>query len=108
MRPFNKIVLNCGVLFGLFLAALTAPAAHAQATPLPCDYRSDVLSVLDGNFSEKPVSLGLSHDGRVIEVLKSPGGTWTIIMTAPNGVSCLLIAGKYWQNVVINAQELKL
>ncbi len=60
------------------------------------------------NRSFIAVSLGLSHDGRVVEVLKSPGGTWTIIMTAPNGVSCLLIAGKYWQNVVIKAQELKL
>ena len=52
-------------------------------------------------FLGKPVSLGLSLDGRVVEVLKSPGGTWTIIMTSLNGVSCLLIAGKYWQNVVI-------
>jgi DNA-binding beta-propeller fold protein YncE len=67
-----------------------------------------VLSALDGNFSEKPVSLGLSYDGRVVEVLKSPNGTWTIIMTAPNGVSCLLMAGNHWQNVVLKAKELKL
>ena len=58
-------------------------------------------------FLGKPVSLGLSLDGRVVKVLKSPGGTWTIIMTSPNGVSCLLIAGKYWQNVVITAKDLK-
>ncbi len=108
MRPFNKIAVNCGVLFGLFLASLTAPAAHAQAIPQLCDNRSDVLSALDGNFSEKPVSLGLSHDGRVVEVLNSPGGTWTIIMTAPNGVSCLLTAGKYWRKVAIKAQDLEL
>lgn len=108
MHPFNKIILSCGVLLGLCLAALTAPPADAQATPQLCDNRSDVLSALDGNFSEKPVSLGLSLDGRVVEVLKSPGGTWTIIMTAPNGVSCLLIAGKYWQNVDVKAQDLKL
>ena len=108
MRPFNKIAVNCAVLFGLFLAGLTAPAAHAQAISRPCDNRGDVLSALDGNFSEKPVSLGLSLDGRVVEVLKSPGGTWTIIMTAPNGVSCLLIAGKHWRNVVIKVQDLKL
>ena len=29
-------------------------------------------------------------------------------MTSPNGISCLLIAGKYWQNVVIMAKDLKL
>jgi len=73
-----------------------------------CYDRPDVLSALDGNFAEKPVSLGLSLDGRVVELLKSPGGTWTIIMTAPDGVSCLVTAGKYWQNVDIKAQELKL
>ena len=54
MRPFNKIAVSCGVLFGLFLAALTAPAAHAQATPQLCDNRRDVLSALDGNSSESP------------------------------------------------------
>ena len=54
MRPFNKIAVSCGVLFGLFLAALTAPVAHVQATPQLCDNRSDVLSALDGNFSESP------------------------------------------------------
>ena len=26
-------------------------------------------------------------------------------MTSPNGVSCLLIAGKYWQNVVITQRN---
>ena len=108
MRPFNKIALNCSALFGLFLAALIAPAAHAQATPPMCYDRSEVLSALDGNFAERPVSLGLSLDGRVVELLKSPGGTWTIIMTAPDGVSCLVTAGKFWQNVDIKAQELKL
>ena len=108
MRPFNKIAVNCGILFGLLLASLNAPAANAQAIPQMCDDRAEVLSALDGNFSEKPVSLGLSLDGRVVEVLKSPGGTWTIIMTAPNGVSCLLIAGKYWHNVAVKAQDLKL
>ena len=66
-----------------------------------CDDRAEVLSALDGNFSEKPVSLGLSLDGRVVEVLKSPGGTWTIIMTAPTGGSCLLLAVQYWQNVAV-------
>ena len=50
-------------------------------------------------FLGKPVSLGLSLDGRVVEVLKSPGGTWTIIMTSPNGVSCLLIAGQDWEEL---------
>ena len=47
MRPFNKIAVSRGVLFGFFLAALTAPADHAQATPQLCDNRRDVLSALD-------------------------------------------------------------
>ena len=29
MRPFDKIAVSCKVLFSLFQAALTAPAAHA-------------------------------------------------------------------------------
>ena len=35
-------------------------------------------------------------------------GLFLAAPTAPNGVSCLLIAGKYWRNVVIKARDLKL
>ena len=44
--------------------------------------------------------MGLTSTGSMLEVLTSPaGGSWTVIMTMPNGVSCLVAAGENWESV---------
>ncbi|MFQ5763876.1 MAG: hypothetical protein ACE5GT_03015 [Rhodospirillales bacterium] len=91
--------------------ALAAWSAAAQAQPAPagiCGERAEVLTTLDGKYAEKPVSMGLASNGTVVEVLNSEDGSWTIIVTAPNGVSCLLAAGDYWQEVPDKAPETSL
>lgn len=73
---------------------LTAPAAAQMA----CAKRANILENLSGKYSEAPVAMGLANTGGVIEVLSSPeGNTWTIILTDPNGTSCLIAAGEYWE-----------
>ena len=38
--------------------------------------------------------------GNVIELLRSKdGSTWTLLMTYPNGTSCVLRAGEYWEDI---------
>ncbi len=80
----------------LVSASVVLPsAASAQAM---CAARSDLLTNLKGQFSEAPVAIGLTNTGGVVEVLASPeGDTWTIIVTDPQGTSCLMAAGAYWQ-----------
>ena len=40
--------------------------------------------------------MGLMADGRVLEVLASDNGSWTIIVTKATGESCGLASGKAW------------
>jgi hypothetical protein len=35
----------------------------------------------------------------VFEVLASPSGSFTIILTQPNGLSCVMAAGENWENL---------
>jgi len=81
-----------------FLAtALLALPAQAQAL---CGNRTDVLGKLANGYSENATAMGLSSNGGVVEVLTSPkGNTWTIIITMPNGVSCLIAAGESWESL---------
>ena len=52
-------------------------------------------------FSEAPVAIGLTREGHVMEVFSSPDGeTWTIVITLPNGTSCMIGAGKHWEILV--------
>ena len=68
-----------------------APAAEAQ---IVCGERAKVAEALKKGHAESPVSMGLSSLGAVVEVFASANGSWTIVMTRPNGMSCLLAAGE--------------
>ena len=108
MSLFQKTLLVFGIFLGLFVAHLAAPSVYAQAMAPVCDNRKDILTELGGKFDEKPVSLGLAVNGTVVEVLSSENGSWTIIMTAANGVSCLMATGEHWRELPKQKAELAL
>lgn len=84
------------------LAVLLADEASAQ---FACSNRPEVLQYLADKYQETPVSIGLSSSGGVVEVLSAPaGGSWTILITMPNGMSCMVAAGEGWQSVPQTAQ----
>ena len=43
--------------------------------------------------------MGLAANGNLLEILVSPRGTWTIIITGPNGIACGVATGENWENV---------
>jgi hypothetical protein len=46
------------------------------------------------------VAVGLSTSGSLIEILTSDnGGTWTIMVSRPNGSSCLVASGEGWEEL---------
>ena len=74
-----------------------AAAAEAQNPP-DCAPRAKLLDQLSSQYKEVPVAIGLSSSGSLVEVLTSDNGsTWTIMVSQPNGSSCLVAAGEGWQ-----------
>ena len=79
--------------------AAASPAATASGLP-PCGSRPEILKQLSSRFKEAPVALGLSRNGSVVEVLTSEDGeTWTILVSQPNGPSCLVAIGEGWEEL---------
>ena len=79
--------------------AAASPAATAGGSPL-CASRPEILKQLSDRFKEAPVALGLSKNGSVVEVLTSDDGeTSTIMVSQPNGPSCLVAAGEGWEEL---------
>src|SRR5882724_6403148 len=79
--------------------AAATPAATASGLP-PCGSRPEILKQLSKRFNEAPVALGLAKNGSVIEVLTSDDGeTWTIMVSQPNGPSCLVAVGEGWEEL---------
>jgi hypothetical protein len=83
------------------LAALLAVAPISAAAQPMCMTRAEMLDHLTRGYKEKPTALGLSSAGGVYEVLTSRNGkTWTIILTLPTGISCVIAAGRSWHSIV--------
>ncbi len=79
---------------------LAACATTAAAQQVPCAPRDGVLSHLESKYGEVPVAVGVTSAGGLVEVLTTGDGlTWTIIVTLPNGISCMVAAGEGWRNV---------
>jgi len=78
------------------LLSFSAPAFSQQA-PV-CTDRGTVLGHLSTEYSEQPVGMGIANNGGVIEILSSKAGkSWTIILTMPNGTTCMIAAGESWE-----------
>jgi hypothetical protein len=80
--------------------ALLVPAApaEAQAEPRACAERAKVVTRLAERYGETLQSLGLHQSNGVVEVYASDStGTWTILLTRPDGVTCLLASGQAWE-----------
>lgn len=73
-------------------------ATEAGAAQL-CASRSDFIAFLKGHFGEVEVGQGLSSRGHLVEVFVSPAGNWTILLSQPDGRSCLVDAGEAWVTV---------
>jgi hypothetical protein len=84
------------VLAILASVAFGGGSAHAQSN---CEVRRSLIAKLDKSFGEHPVAIGLASTGNLLEVLISSDGTWTILITNPDGFTCIAAAGEHWQTL---------
>jgi len=82
----------------LVLSLVPVPASAQQVGPV-CGTRTALAKQLENKCSEEAVSMGLASTGAVVEVYASDTGTWTMMLTMPNGVTCILAAGEHWEAV---------
>jgi len=74
---------------------------HVAAAQQPtCAQHAMLLDLLRSNFFETPVAIGLDEAGRLVEILASPAGTWTVLMTVPGGPTCMITSGRDWQHLI--------
>ena len=84
----------------LVIAILALPV-NAQTARTICGERDQIVDTLTGRFGETRQSWGMGPSGRIVEVYASEEtGTWTITITAPNGTTCLVAAGTFWENLL--------
>ncbi len=85
------------------------PQVQAQARMRPvCGQRSTFVSQLKDRFAEKPVSVGLASNGVIVEVFAANSGSFSILVTRPEGISCLVTSGENWQDLPTRKADMKI
>ena len=76
-------------------AAILPGALHAQSN---CGARDSVVDKLAVKYGEAFAGGGLQNAESVFEVWSSEEkGTWTILLTRADGISCIVAHGTNWQ-----------
>jgi len=82
-------MMKPGTILAIVTACLAGPALAGNCAP-----RDMVVEQLAANFGESRQSIGLAAQGTVVEVFASfETGTWTITVTNPQGIACLIASG---------------
>ncbi len=84
----------------LGVGALILATNHAFGQTQNCGAREHVVQRLSETYGETRQSIGLGPNNRVVEVYASEEtGTWTITVTSPNGVTCLVASGQAYESL---------
>lgn len=107
--PGKVTAMKCAAMMAVMIplvtcAAVPAGPADAQepisgtAAPMACGKRADIVRQLGEKYGETRRSIGLSGGRSVVEVYASEAtGSWTILVTGPEGTACLIAAGEAFQ-----------
>ena len=79
------------------LALMLGPRAPASAQSV-CMTHGEVTQKLGSRYTEAQIAMGLASNGAVLELFSSgDGATWSIVVTTPDGVSCVVASGEEWE-----------
>ena len=82
------------LVIALLLLVNTATSAAAETDTL-CVERVDMLDRLASEYGEELIEVKMMEGRGLLEVLASPRkGTWTLLLTMPDGISCVLATGR--------------
>ena len=97
-RKFDTLHLTA---LGVSTAVVMAVGSYAQAQgSRSCAPHAAVVEHLAQGYGETRQSIGLGANNAVVEVFASDEtGTWSITVTAPGGLTCLVASGQSFENV---------
>ncbi len=73
-----------------FLYALGAEAAQ-------CGKTDKVVGVLGSKYAERVVGMGVVGTRGFMQLFVAETGTWTVLLTTPEGISCIIAAGDSYE-----------
>ena len=90
-----KRIISAALVFG---AAALAPPLQAQGNG--CMQRDVLVQRLAEDYKEQMTGAGLQNPQQLLEVWSADQtGSFTVFVTRPDGHSCVLATGRYWNSM---------
>ncbi len=90
------------IIFGLIAASVLFLSASSANAEQFCAPRNEAVIQLEKQFGELVSGRGLAANGkRMIELLVSENGSWTVLISDLNGRSCVMASGENWQGITV-------
>lgn len=89
------------IMIAIVLVGIVALVSSfkAEARSARCGHHSEVTQFLKEKYHETRVGMGLINAGQMMELYISERGTWTMLITRPDGVTCFGPVGKSWTHI---------
>ena len=78
------------------LAAILCLLASPCIAEEQCGPRSEVLRALKDRYGELNIFAGMMGNDAALEIVGAVNGTWTALVSRPDGTSCIIAAGEPW------------
>ncbi len=98
-------ICSLGFVVAFSAVSLLTNSNKAGAAP-QCGAHDKVAHVLLEKFKETPRGLGMVNSTAILEIFKSPQGSWTLVVTNARGISCITAAGEDWQEAPVSVAGL--
>jgi hypothetical protein len=99
-RKFNEGPFSLTAAFAAALFMLWSAPAAGQETAKNCMDRKVLVLRLAARYQEAPSWRGATSRGLMLEIFtNADGGTWTLAVSTPTGMSCMVASGEGWRNV---------
>lgn len=91
----RAILLTVSALAAVSLAATYGGAAAAEEG---CSARDKMVGHLENKYGERLRGAGLQSLDGLMELYVSDKGSWTLLLTRPDGKSCPVAVGEHWMD----------
>ena len=98
-NPFILLWIGVAVVGLIAVVISFLMTSPAQAATLKCGLHKQVTEFLANKYKETRVGMGLINAGQMMELYISETGSWTMLITRPDGVTCFGPVGKNWQHI---------
>lgn len=93
----RRVLTGVAAAAALWLSPGVVDQASAQS--MKCGDHRMMISTLSKKFKESRQGIGLVSNHQMVELFVSEKGSWTVLFTRPNGLSCIGAVGRHWEQM---------